>query len=164
MPHKAAAIKPATAPAPKLISFPAPALIPGHDAPELLTDGGLVELCLPSRVQDRLDNLFAEWDALDEQIRAFKAEQAERATELGKLIDSRGLKAIACNSLSVRWVYSHSSSINKLRLLDNGVSADVIAASTKQKSFRRLAVTNPAKAAERKAEREAAGGEEEGAE
>lgn len=147
-------VKATTVKAASLISFPPLLPVPGHDNPELASDGNLLSLCLPSKVQDKLDNLFAEWDALDQQVKALKAEQAEKAEEMGNLLDTRGLKAISCSDLNVRWVYSHSSSINKLALLKNGVSADVIVASTAQKAFRRLSVSNPARAAEARAERE----------
>lgn len=131
-----------------LISFPPLIPLPGHDAVELTTDGSIITLGLPNRFQDTLDNLFAEWDALDQQIKALTAEKKEKAEELGRMLDSRKLKAISCADLSVRWVYSHSSNINKLALLKNGVSADVIVASTKQSPHRSLKVVNPARKAE----------------
>jgi len=158
MPKTTAVAKPAPVKT-TLLSFPDPVPLPGHDNVELTTDGGLPTLGLPNRFQDRLDNLFAEWDALDEQVRLLKAEQATVAEELGSMLDSRKLKAVACDSLSVRWVYSHNTSINKLRLVENGVPSAVIAASTKVTPFRSLRVANPVKEAQRKAEKAAEAGE-----
>ncbi len=142
----------------KLSRFPDPIPAPGADNPELITDGSITDLSLPTRVQDKLDNLFAEWDALDQQIKALKAEQEERKAELGELLDSRSLKAVTCDSLSVRWVHSSNSTLDKLKLLENGVAAAVIDASTKRTLFRSLRVTNPVRAAQEKAAKEAEGG------
>jgi len=119
-----------------LTHCPAPEALPEalYEKREL-ADTEQFQACYPE-----LDFLNSAYSSLAQQIKALEEEKAATGRQITEMLDSLKLKGVSAPGVSVGLTYSHRESLDKMTLLANGVSADVLAASTRTTVFRFPAV------------------------